>query len=164
MIRSSQDANFKFSDSYQHKTIGQETVRMPNHDGSEYRYKTYDFFDCDAQCKNKRVSECKCENQFKIILRDIKINEYDKKNYETMNFKIALPSKNTFGKSGIVNGTKYNWYENNSPKINFKGMGSDDSIQSFFNLVKKLSLKNQCYKLDLIRIFKYDFNNNITMV
>ena len=67
---------------------------------------TYDFFPC---------------KQFKIVLGDVQINKYDEKNYETMDFKITLPSEKTYEESGIVSGD-YKWYKNISPrKINFKG-------------------------------------------
>ena len=108
-------------------TIGHETVKMQNHDGNKYETKSYNFFPSE---------------QFNIVLGDIKINEYDKKKYETMNFKLAVPSENTYEKSGIVNGD-YKAYINSSPKRNLKGRGSD-STQIFCNLVKKL-----------IRIFTY---------
>ena len=59
--------------------------------------------------------------QFKIVLGNIQINEYDEKNYETMNFKITLPTEKTHEKSGIVPGD-FKWYRNISPrKIKFKG-------------------------------------------
>ena len=121
------------------KTIGQETLNITNHDGTSYETRSYDFFRCE---------------QFKIVLGDIQINEYDEKEYETMNFKIASPSENNYKESGIVSGD-FKWYRNSSPNINLKGRRSDDSIQTFFDSVKKLSLKYQCFKLDLIRLFNY---------
>ena len=99
---------------------------MQNHDGSEYETLIYSFFSC---------------KQFKIVLGDIKIDEYFEKNYETLTFNLVLPSKNTYEKSGIVTGD-YKWYANETPKRNSKGKGSDNSTKTFFNLVKKLSLKN----------------------
>ena len=93
------------------KTIAQETLNIKNHDGSEYETRSYDYFRCE---------------RFKIVLGDIQINEYDEKNYETLDFKILLPSKNTYKASGIVSGD-YKWYRNYSPKRNFKGKGSDFS-------------------------------------
>ena len=90
-------------------SIGQEIVRMKNHDGIEYEIRNCDF-PCDFPCK-----------QFKIVLGNIQINEYDEKNYETMNFKITLPTEKTHEKSGIVPGD-FKWYRNISPrKIKFKG-------------------------------------------
>ena len=87
-------------------TIGQEIVRMKNHGGFEYETRNFDFFPC---------------KQFKIVLGGVQINEYDEKNYETMNFKIALPSGKTHEKSGIDSGD-FKWYRNISPrKINYKG-------------------------------------------
>ena len=91
-------------------TIGQETVGMKNHDGTDYETITYDFSPC---------------NQFKIALGGIKITEYDEKNYETLTFNLALPSKNTYEYSGIVSGD-YRWYKNSSSERNLKGKGSDD--------------------------------------
>ena len=90
------------------KTIGQETVKIKNHDGSEYETRSYDFFRCE---------------KFKIVLGDIKINKYDNKKYETLNFKIELPLENTYEENGLVTG-EYKWYENNSPKRILKGKGS----------------------------------------
>ena len=99
------------------KTIGQETLDIKNHDGTDFETRTYDFSRCE---------------QFRIVLRDIQINEYDEKEYETLNFKIALPSLNNNKESGIVTGD-YKWYRNSSANINLKGRGSDDSLQSCFN-------------------------------
>ena len=96
-------------------TIGQETVKIQKHDGTDYETRNYDYFPCE---------------QLKIVLRDIKINEYDEKNYETMTFKIASPSENTYDYSGMVTGD-YKAYINSSPKKNLKGRGSD-STQIFF--------------------------------
>ena len=90
-------------------TIGQEIVKIQNHDGSEYETRNYDFSPC---------------NQFKIVLGGIKITEYDEKNYETLTFNVALPSKNTYHESGIVSGD-YRWYKNSSSKRKLKGKGSD---------------------------------------
>ena len=88
------------------KSICQEIVRMENHDGTDYETRTYDFFPC------KRL---------KIVLGDVQINKYDKKNYETMDFKIILPREKTYEESGIQSGN-YKWYKNISPrKINYKG-------------------------------------------
>ena len=90
-------------------TIGQETVKMPYHDGTNYETRSYDFLPC---------------KQFKIILGDIEINEYDEKIYETLNFNLALPSANNNQQSGIVSGD-CKWYANFSPKRNLKGKGSN---------------------------------------
>ena len=90
-------------------TIGHATVKMQNHDGSQYETKSYGFFPSE---------------QFKIVLGDIKINEYDRKKYETLNFNLALPSANNNQQSGIVSGD-YKWYTNFSPKRNLKGKGSN---------------------------------------
>ena len=111
------------------KTIGQETLNIKNHDGSDYETRTYDFFRCE---------------QFKIVLGDLRINgyidygydeyyeydEYDEisfsgpvpkyDDYETLNFKIALPSENKYEKSGRVKGD-FKRYRNFSANINFKG-------------------------------------------
>ena len=116
----SMDIELKLHVSTWGKIIGQETVTMQNHDGSKYEYKTYDFLPCE---------------QFKIVLGDIKIDAYDRKNYETLDFNVALPSKNTYKKSGKVSGD-YKWYKNFSPKRNLKGRASYDSTQIFFNLSK----------------------------
>ena len=101
------------------KTIGKETLSIKNHDGTDYETRSYDFFLCE---------------QFKIVLRDIRINEYDEKEYETMTLKIVLPSQNTYKKSGIVTGD-FKWYRNSSAKINLKGTGSDNSREIFFNKI-----------------------------
>ena len=86
--------------------IGQKIVRMKNHDGTDYETTNFDFFPC---------------KQFKIVLGDVQINEYDEKNYETMNFKITLPTEKTYEQSGIVSGD-FKWYRNISPRnINFEG-------------------------------------------
>ena len=96
------------------KTIGQETLKIKNHDGSGFETRSYYFFRCQ---------------RFKIVLGDIQINEYDEQNYETMNFKIALPSEESYEESGLVTGD-YKWYKNFSPrKINLKGRGSDDFVK-----------------------------------
>ena len=105
----SMDIELKLHVSTWGKIIGQETVTMQNHDGSKYEYKTYDFLPCE---------------QFKIILGDIEINEYDEKIYETLNFNLALPSANNNQQSGIVSGD-CKWYANFSPKRNLKGKGSN---------------------------------------
>ena len=98
------------------KTIGQETLKIRNHDGSKFETRSYDFVRCE---------------QLKIVLGDIKINQYEEKQYETMNFDIALPSENTYKGSGIVKGDFM--YENSSPRnIIFKGRRSDCSLQTFF--------------------------------
>ena len=87
-------------------TIGREIVRIKNHDGNKYETRTYDYFPC---------------KQFKIVLGHVQINEYDEKNYETMNFKITLPTEKNYENSGIVSGD-FKWYKNISPrKINYKG-------------------------------------------
>ena len=117
------------------KTIGQDTLRIQNHDGSNYLIKgNYDFFPSE---------------QFKIVFGDIKITEYDEKEYETLNFNIALPSKNIYEESGIVTGVvsdvtplslltgDYKWYANLSPsKPNSQGKGS--SIYCYSSYVKIL--------------------------
>ena len=93
------------------KTIGQETLNIKNHDGTSYETRDYVFFRCE---------------QFKIVLGDIQINQYDEKDYETLDFKILLPSKNNYKASGIVSGD-FKWYKNESPKRNLKGKESDFS-------------------------------------
>ena len=93
------------------KIIGQETVTMQNHDGTFFQSRSYDFFPCE---------------QFKFVLGDIKINEYDEKNYETLNFNLALPVENTYEYSGTVYGD-YKWYMNYSPSnIKLKGKRSNE--------------------------------------
>ena len=70
---------------------------------------------------------------FLVYLTDFCLAEYDEKNYETLTFNVALPSKNTYDETGIVSGD-YRWYKNSSSKRNYgdppawelKGKGSDD--------------------------------------
>ena len=61
---------------------------------------------------------------FLVYLTDFCLGEYDEKNYETLTFNVALPSKNTYDESGIVSGD-YRWYKNSSSKRKLKGKGSD---------------------------------------
>ena len=87
------------------KTIGQDTLVIKSHDGNKYETRSYDYVRCQ---------------QLKIVLGDIKINKYEEKQYETMNFDILLPSENTYKESGIMTGNFM--YENSSPRnIKFKG-------------------------------------------
>ena len=89
--------------------FAQKTLNIENHDGTEYETRSYDFFRY---------------NKFKIVLGNIQIDEYNEKNYETLDFKILLPSENNYEASGIVFGD-YKWYQNYSPKRNLKGKESD---------------------------------------
>ena len=103
------DLQAKLHVSTPEKTIGQVTLRIQNHDGSNYEVRSYDFSPSE---------------QFKIVIGDIQITEYDEKDYETLNFNIVLPSENTYEESGIVTGD-FKWYENLSPgKPNSQGKGS----------------------------------------
>ena len=105
----SMDLELNLSFSTSGITIGQETVKMKNHDGTDYETRSYDFF---------------LGERFKIVLGDIKINKYDNKKYEKLTFKIELPLENTYEEYGIVTG-EYEWYRSISPKRNLKGKGSN---------------------------------------
>jgi len=98
----------KLSEKFSGETV---TMQYAGEDFVPFLYKaSYDYVDC---------------GQLKIVLGDIKMDAYDRKNYyETLNFSIALPTKNNYEESLKDPWQKLNYkaYRNSSPKKTLKGL------------------------------------------